>query len=58
MDWKDKKVLITGVTGLVGSWLVKALLKKKSIIVALVRDIDYQTEFYRSGDYSKTNIVN
>lgn len=61
MDWKGwegKKVLITGATGLVGSWLVKALLRKKSIIVALVRDIDYQTEFYRSGDYLQTNIVN
>ena len=58
MDWKGKKVLITGATGLVGSWLVKALLKRKSIIVALVRDIDYQTEFYRSGDYLQTNIVN
>ena len=58
MDWKGKKILITGATGLVGSWLVKALLKRKSIIVALVRDIDYQTEFYRSGDYLQTNIVN
>ena len=57
-DWEGKKVLVTGATGLVGSWLVKALLKRKSIIVALVRDIDYQTEFYRSGDYLKTNIVN
>ena len=57
-DWEDKKILITGVTGLVGSWLVKALLKRKSIIVVLVRDIDYQTEFYRSGDYLQTNIVN
>jgi len=58
IDWKDRKVLITGVTGLVGSWLVKALLKRKSIIIVLVRDIDYQTEFYRSGDYLQTNIVN
>ena len=57
-DWEGKKVLVTGATGLVGSWLVKALLKRKSIIVALVRDIDYQTEFYRSGDYLQTNIVN
>ena len=56
--WEGKKVLVTGATGLVGSWLVKALLKRKSIIVALVRDIDYQTEFYRSGDYLQTNIVN
>jgi len=57
-DWEGKKILITGATGLVGSWLVKALLKRKSIIVALVRDIDFQTEFYRSGDYLQTNIIN
>ena len=57
-DWESKKILITGATGMVGSWLVKELLKRKSIVVALVRDIDYQTEFYRSGDYLCTAIVN
>lgn len=57
-DWGGKKILITGATGMVGSWLVKELLKRKSIVVALVRDIDYQTEFYRSGDYLCTAIVN
>lgn len=57
-DWKDKNILITGATGMVGSWLVKELLKRESMVVALVRDIDYQTEFYRSGDYLQTAIVN
>jgi CDP-glucose 4,6-dehydratase len=57
-DWVGKKILITGATGMVGSWLVKELLKRESIVVALVRDIDYQTEFYRSGDYLRTTIVN
>ncbi|MEN4006856.1 MAG: GDP-mannose 4,6-dehydratase [Methanobacteriaceae archaeon] len=58
MDWTEKKTLVTGATGIVGSWLVKELLKRGSIVVALVRDNDYQTEFYRSGDYLRTIIVN
>jgi CDP-glucose 4,6-dehydratase len=57
-DWGGKKILITGATGMVGSWLVKELLKRKSIVVALVRDIDYQTEFYRSENYLHASIVN
>jgi len=58
VDFEGERVLITGATGLVGSWLVKELLKRESLVVALVRDIDYQTEFYRSGDYLQTAIVN
>jgi CDP-glucose 4,6-dehydratase len=57
-EWNDKKILITGATGMIGSWLVKELLKREAFVVALVRDIDYQTEFYRSGDYLKVSIVN
>jgi CDP-glucose 4,6-dehydratase len=57
-DWKAKKVLVTGATGMVGSWLVKSLIQNKSEVIALVRDINYQTEFYRSKDYLKTTIVN
>jgi CDP-glucose 4,6-dehydratase len=58
VDSEGRRILITGATGLVGSWLVKELLKKESMVVALVRDIDYQTEFYRSGDYLQAVIVN
>ena len=50
--------MVTGATGLIGSWLIKELLKLKCHVVALVRDIDYQSEFYRSNDYLKTIIVN
>ena len=57
-SWEDKRILITGATGIVGSWLAKELIKGESIVVALVRDVDYQTEFYRSGDYLRTTIVN
>ncbi|GAX62923.1 nucleoside-diphosphate-sugar epimerase [Candidatus Scalindua japonica] len=56
--WKDRTALITGATGMVGSWLVKDLLTAGARVIALVRDSDYQTEFFRSGDYHKTTIVN
>jgi len=49
--WSDKRVFVTGATGLVGSWLVKDLLESGAQVVALVRDAEPQSEFYRSGDY-------
>lgn len=55
--WSGRSVLVTGATGLVGSWLVKDLLAARAKVVALVRDPDPQTELYRSGDYRATSIV-
>lgn len=56
--WRDRTALVTGATGIVGSWLVKDLLAGGARVIALVRDNNYQTEFFRSGDYRKTTIVN
>ncbi|MEP6714786.1 MAG: NAD-dependent epimerase/dehydratase family protein [Terriglobia bacterium] len=36
--WKDKTVLVTGATGLLGGWLVKELLPLGANVVALIRD--------------------
>src|SRR5271157_1495714 len=36
--WKQKNVLVTGCTGLLGAWLVKYLLERKASVVGLVRD--------------------
>ncbi|HZD50986.1 MAG TPA: NAD-dependent epimerase/dehydratase family protein [Silvibacterium sp.] len=36
--WKGKTVVVTGATGLMGGWLVKALLREGAKIVALIRD--------------------
>lgn len=36
--WKGKRVFVTGATGLMGGWLVKALLRENAEVVALVRD--------------------
>lgn len=57
-SWEDRRILVTGATGLVGSWLIKELVKRKVTIVAFVRDIDFKTEFFRSGDYKHAIVIN
>jgi CDP-glucose 4,6-dehydratase len=51
------RVFVTGGTGLVGSWLVKALLARGDHVVCLVRDADPQSELYRSGAIGKVGVV-
>jgi CDP-glucose 4,6-dehydratase len=55
--WRGRKVLVTGATGIVGSWLVKDLLALKAEVVALVQDTDYKSELYRSGDLFRLTVV-
>lgn len=55
--WQGRRVFVTGATGMVGAWLVKDLIAMGASVVALVRDPDPQSEFYRSGNYRGTTIV-
>ena len=55
--WSNRRVLVTGATGMIGSWLVKRLLADGAYVVALVRDSDPQTELYRSGDFRRVTVV-
>ena len=57
MEWGGRRVFVTGATGLVGSWLVKALLERGADVVLLVRDHDPQSELFRSGDLLRTTVV-
>ena len=57
-SWTGRRVLVTGATGMVGSWLVKDLLSAGAHVVALVMDDDPQSEFYRSGDVNRCAVVN
>ncbi len=57
-SWKGRRVLVTGATGLVGSWLVKVLVGAEAQVTALVRDWDPQSELLRSGTVNKISIVN
>ena len=36
--WRDRSVIVTGATGLLGGWLVEALLDRGAHVVGLVRD--------------------
>lgn len=54
--WAGKSVLVTGATGMVGSWLVKRLLNEGARVSVLVVDHDPQSELIRSGDILKTSI--
>ena len=57
MTWAGRTVLVTGASGLVGSWLVRRLLQERARVVALVRDWDPQTELIRSGDVQRCVVV-
>jgi len=57
-DWSGRRAFVTGATGLVGSWLTRALLEKGAQVTVLVRDADPQSELLRSGDLARTTVVN
>ena len=56
--WKNRRVFVTGATGMIGAWLVKDLLAQGAYVVALVLDADPQSELYRSGDVGRISVVN
>jgi CDP-glucose 4,6-dehydratase len=46
LSWDGRRVLVTGATGIVGSWLCEALARRGASVVALVLDDDPQSRFY------------
>jgi len=46
--WRDRSVLVTGATGLLGGWLVGRLLEQGASVVCLVRDWVPQCELLRT----------
>lgn len=56
-SWRERRVFLTGATGLVGSWLVRELLELDAFVVALVRDADPQSELFRSGNINRIAVV-
>lgn len=47
--WQDRRVLVTGCTGLLGAWVVRELLSRGAHVVGLVRDQVCGSELSRSG---------
>ena len=55
--WLDRPTLVTGATGLVGTWLVSRLLASGADVVCLVRDWVPQSELVRSGGIGRVKVV-
>jgi CDP-glucose 4,6-dehydratase len=55
--WTDRRVLVTGCTGLVGAWVVRALLERGAHVVGLVRDAVPGSELHRGGLSRRIDIV-
>lgn len=55
--WRDRPVLVTGATGLVGSWLVKRLFDAGAQVVCLVRDWVPGSDLVHSHIIDRTTVV-
>jgi CDP-glucose 4,6-dehydratase len=55
--WKQRRVLVTGATGLLGSWLVEALLERRADVTCLVRDWVPRSRLVESGLAGKVNVL-
>src|SRR3954451_15742712 len=55
--WRSRATLVTGATGLVGSWLAKRLRAAGADVVALVRDWVHGSELVRSGVVNQLTVV-
>ena len=55
--WRDRPTLVTGATGLLGSWLTRSLTAAGADVVCLVRDWVPQSELVRSKTLEKVKVV-
>jgi CDP-glucose 4,6-dehydratase len=55
--WEDRKVLVTGATGLLGSALIKELNKRSADTVCLIRDWVPKSEVFRKKNIDTVSIV-
>lgn len=55
--WRDRPVLVTGGTGLVGSWLVRRLIAAQADVICLVRDWIPQSELVRARLIEQVKVV-
>jgi len=55
--WQDRRVLVTGATGLLGSWLTKRMLGLEADVVCLVRDWIPESELMLSQSIGRVKVV-
>ncbi len=56
-SYRNRVIFVTGATGLVGGWLVRALLARGAKVVALVRNPAPDSLLYREGLVSQIDVV-
>jgi len=55
--WRDRKVFVTGCTGLLGSWLTEALVRRGAEVVGLVRDLVPASNLRSLSCWEKIDVV-
>ncbi len=55
--WRERPVLVTGCTGLLGSWLTQALVESGADVVGLIRDDVPQSQLVRSGTIERIRVA-
>jgi CDP-glucose 4,6-dehydratase len=55
--WHERPVLVTGCTGLLGSWLTEALVAVGAVVVGIIRDDVPQSQLFRSGTISRIRVA-
>ncbi len=55
--WRDRPVLVTGCTGILGSWLTEALVELGADVIGLVRDWVPQSQLVLSSTYKRIKVV-
>lgn len=55
--WQNKNALVTGATGIIGSWLVKKLVDEGANVLSIMRDQVPKSGLVLSGYIKKINII-
>ena len=55
--WKNRRVFVTGGTGLLGSWMVEELLHRGADVTCLIRDWVPRSKLIESELFEKVNVV-
>ena len=55
--WRDRRVFVTGGSGLIGGWLVEELLNQGADVIVLLRDWVPHSKLLSEEKLTKTTIV-